>query len=110
MEGARAGKDQVLILLGGLKFLSLHFPLNAHKKIEMHAFGFEPAFEGFAGVGAKFDEHFPFEHIDENALGASGAAGLHSLCKGFSTLTGEAGQRVLSKVAWHRNSSKRIGV
>ena len=73
-------------------------------RIEVHAFGFEPAFEGFSRIGAKLDEHFSFKHVDENVLGASGAAGLHSLRESFSALAREAGQRVLCKVAWHRNS------
>ena len=70
----------------------------------MHAFGFEPAFEGFAGVGTELDEHFSFEHVDANALGAGGAASLHALGEGFGALTGEAGQGVLGEVARHRNS------
>ena len=97
-------------LRSGLKLFSLHFPLDAHSKIEMHAFGFEPAFESFAGIGAELDKHFPFEHIDENALGASSAAGLHSLCESFSPLAGEAGQRVLGEVAWHGNSQNSVEI
>src|SRR6267143_832473 len=108
-EVARARKNQ-FFLFGKLQPVVLHFPLDAYEKIEMHAFSFEPAFEGFAGVGAELDEHFPFKHVEENALGASGAAGLHSLCESFSPLPREAGQRVLGKVAWHRNSWKRMGV
>jgi len=37
-----------------LKLVTLHFPLDAYEKIVVHAFGLEPAFEGFAGIGAKF--------------------------------------------------------
>lgn len=36
-----------LRLFGGPQLISLHFPLDPHQKIEMHAFGFEPPFEGF---------------------------------------------------------------
>src|SRR6267143_6266428 len=79
-------RAQGLLLLGGLKFFAVHFPFDAHEKIEMHTFSFEPAFEGFAGIGTEFDKHFSFEHVDENALGASCAAGLHSLCESFSAL------------------------
>ena len=35
-------------LLGRLESVALHFPLDAHQEIEMHAFGFEPAFERVA--------------------------------------------------------------
>src|ERR1700682_5873021 len=96
--------ERALFLVSRLKFLALHFPLDTHEKIEVHAFGFEPAFEGLAGIGAKLDEHFPFEHVDEDALGASRAASLHSLGESFSALTGKARQRVLGEVAWHRSS------
>src|SRR6267378_3849026 len=106
--GGTRGEESSLLLLGGLKFFAVHFPFDAHEKIEMHTFGFEPAFEGFAGIGAEFDKHFSFEHVDENALGASRAAGLHSLCESFSALAGEAGQGVPCEVAWHRNSSTEL--
>ncbi len=79
-----------------------------HEKIEMHAFGVEPALDGLSRVGPELDEHFSFEHVDEDALGANGATGLHSPCESFSTLAGEAGQRVLRWVAWHRNSRNLV--
>jgi hypothetical protein len=97
-----------LLLPGRLKFVALHFPFDAHEKIEMHAFGFEPPFEGFAGVGAKFDEHFSFEHVDEDALGASRGAGLHALRESFSALAREASECVLREVPWHRNSWENL--
>src|SRR5882672_4782012 len=101
-QGGRCtrGEESSPLLLGRSKLVALHFPVDAHEKIEMQAFGFEPGSKGFARVSAELDVHFSYKHVDENALGASRAAGLHSLCEGFTTLTGEAGQRVLSKVAW----------
>jgi len=91
-------------LFGDLQLVAAHFPLDANQKIEVHAFGLEPAFEGFAGIGAEFDEHFSLEHVDEDALGAGGAAGLHALSEIFRALAGEASQRVLGEIARHGNS------
>ena len=34
----------------GLKLISLHFPFDAYRKIEMHAFGFEPLFGALHGI------------------------------------------------------------
>src|SRR5712691_7867549 len=93
-----------------LKLVALHFPLDAHEPIEMHGLGFEPALESFAGIGAKFDEHFSFEHVDENTLGASGAASLHALRENFGALAREAGERVLREIAGHRNSSMKMKI
>jgi len=95
-----------LILFGGLEFVALHLPLDAHQKIEVHALSFEPALERLAGIGPELDEHFAFEHVDEHAFGARRAAGLHALRERFGTLAREAGKRVLREVAWHRGSSK----
>jgi hypothetical protein len=91
-------------LLSDLKFIAAHFPFDAHQKVEVHALGLEPGFQIFAGIGAKLDEHFSLEHVDENTLGACEPAGLHALRENFGSLAGEAGERVLGKVAWHRNS------
>ena len=93
-----------IFLVRRLKLVALHFPLDAHEPIEMHGFGFEPAFESFAGIGAKFDEHFSFEHVDEDTLGASSAASLHALRESFGALAREAGERVLREIARHRGS------
>jgi hypothetical protein len=101
---ARQEAECTLRLLGDLKLIAVHLPLDANEEIEMHAFGLEPAFQGFAGIGAKLDEHFAFEHVDEDTFGAGGAPGMHALGKSFSALAGEAGERVLGKVAWHQNS------
>jgi hypothetical protein len=101
---SRRKAERAWRLLGDLKLIAAHFPFDANEEIEMHAFGLEPTFEDFAGIGAELDEHFAFEHVDEDALGASGTTGLHALGKSFSTLAGEAGESVLGKVAWHGNS------
>jgi hypothetical protein len=105
-----AAEKRALLLFGDLQGVAAHFPLDANEEIEVHGFGLEPAFERLAGIGAEFDEHFSFEHVDEDALGAGGAAGLHALGKRFRTLAGEASEGVLGEVAWHRNSCIRIGV
>jgi hypothetical protein len=34
-----------LFLFGGLQFIALHLPLDAHQEIEVHALSFEPALE-----------------------------------------------------------------
>jgi hypothetical protein len=102
-----AAEKRALLLLGDLQGVAAHFPLDANEEVKVHAFGLEPAFESFAGIGAEFDEHFSFEHVDEDALGAGGAAGLHALGEGFGTLAGEAGESVLGEVAWHGNSCVR---
>src|SRR5712691_207416 len=96
------------LLIGDLKFAAVHFPLDADKKIEVHAFGFQPRFQILAGIGAEFDEHFSFEHVHEDAFRMSGPARLHALGKSFGSLAGEASERVLGEVAWHRNSYVRI--
>src|ERR1700682_1394539 len=97
-------------LIGDLKFVAVHFPLDADQKIEMHTFGFQPGFQIFAGIGAEFDEHFSFEHVDEYAFGMSEPSGLHALGESFGSLAREASECVLREVAWHRNSCVRIGV
>jgi hypothetical protein len=94
----------VAFLVGDLKFIAVHFPFDSNEKIEMHAFGLEPGFQIFAGIRAELDEHFSFEHIDEDTFRAREAAGLHALGKSFGSLASEAGESVLSKIAWHRNS------
>src|SRR5258708_38383097 len=76
----------------------------------MHAFGFQPGFQIFAGIGAELDEHFSFEHVDEDAFGMSEPSSLHALGESFGSLAREASERVLREVAWHRNSCVRIGV
>src|SRR5258708_4143682 len=75
----------------------------------MHAFGFQPRFQVFSGIGTEFDEHFSFEHVDEDALRTSESAGLHALRKCFSPLPREAGKRVLCEIAWHKCSSE-VGI
>jgi len=90
--------------LRNLKFVAMHFPLNAHEKIKVHAFGFEPGFQIFTCVRAEFDKHFSFEHVDQDALRAGEAAGLHALRESFGSLASEASECVLGEVAWHRNS------
>ena len=104
MQSANIPAKTAVGSVSNLKFFTLHFPFDAYEPIEVHAFRLEPSFEGFAGFGVKLDEHFALKHIDENPLGAGGAAGLHALRKGFGALAGEAGKRVLGEVAWHRNS------
>jgi hypothetical protein len=66
-------------LIGDLKFVAAHFPLDSNKEIKMHAFGFEPGFQIFARIGSEFDEHFSFEHVDEHAFRVSKPSGLHAL-------------------------------
>ena len=97
-------------LFGNLKFVPTHFPFDAHQKIEVHAFGFKPGFQIFTGIGAKLDEHFSLEHVDEDMLGAREPAGLHALRERFGSLASEAGEGVLGEVAWHRNSWKRFAL
>ena len=46
---------------------------------EMHALGFKPGFQVLAGIGAEFDEHFSFQHVDEHALRMSEPSSLHAL-------------------------------
>src|SRR6267378_3345040 len=75
----------------------------------MHAFGFQPRFQVFAGIGAEFNKHFSFEHVDKHALRTSEPAGLHALRKSFSSLAREAGKRVLCEIAWHKCSSE-VGI
>src|SRR5205823_7531508 len=94
-----------LTLFGGLQLVSLHFPFDAHQKIEMHAFRFEPSFQRLARFRAKLHKHFPFKHVDQHALGARRPSGLHALRKSLRSLPREASECVLRKVAWHRNSS-----
>ena len=91
-------------LIGDLKFVAVHFPLDADQKIEMHPFGFQPGLQILAGIGAEFDEHFSLEHIDEDAFGMSEPSGLHALSESFGSLAREASERVLREVAWYRNS------
>ena len=71
-------------LLGDFQLFAGHFPLDAHEKIVVHAFDFEPAFQRIAGLGTKLHEHFPFQHVHEHALGAGRAATLHALSKSFA--------------------------
>ena len=97
-------------LFGNLKFIAAHFPFDAHQKVEVHAFGFKPGFQIFTGIGAKLDEHFPFEHVDEDALGAREPASLHALRESLGSLASEASECVLGEVAWHRNSWKRFAL
>ena len=92
------------MLFGGLKLITLHFPFDAHQKIEVHAFGLQPSFERLTGFRAKLHKHLPFEHVDEYTFDARGAARLHALREGFRPLSREAGKRVLRKVARHENS------
>jgi hypothetical protein len=70
----------------------------------MHAFRLEPGFQIFAGIRAELDEHFSFEHVDEDTLRARESTGSHALGEGFSSLACEASERVLGEIAWHRNS------
>src|SRR2546429_9725291 len=98
----------VIALLGNLKFIAVHFPFDADEKIEVHAFGLEPGFQIFAGIGAELDKHFPFEHVDEDALGAGEPAGLHALRESLSSPAREASEGVLGEVAWHRNSCAAV--
>jgi hypothetical protein len=95
-------------LFGRLQLIALHFPFYSNEKIEMHAFRFEPSFQRLAGFRAKLHKHLPFQHVDQNALSARGPAGLHALCERFRSLPREASERVLRKVAWHRNSCVRL--
>lgn len=90
--------------VGNLELAVNAFPLDTHDPIVVHALGFEPGFEGFAGIGAKFGEHLPFDHVDEDALGARGAAALHALRESFRALAGEASESVLREVARHEDS------
>jgi hypothetical protein len=83
------------------QFVAAHLPFDAHEKIEMHAFGFQPRFQVFAGTGAEFHEHFSFQHIHQNAFRMSEPAGLHALRQCFGSLPCEASECVLRKVAWH---------
>jgi len=92
------------VLIGNLKFVATHFPFDAHERIEVHAFGFEPGFQIFAGIGAKLDEHFSLEHVDEDALGVGEPAGLHALRESLGSLASKASEGVLGEVAWHRGS------
>src|ERR1700745_4047988 len=95
-------------LFGRLKLIALHFPFDAHQKIEMHAFRFEPSFQRLARFRAKLHKHFPFKHVDQQAFGASGPARLHALREGFRSLPREASERMLRKVTWHSDSRKNI--
>jgi hypothetical protein len=94
----------ITVLIGNLKFVATHFPFDAHEKIEVHAFAFEPGFQILAGIGAELDEHFSLEHVDEDALGAREPAGLHALRESFGSLASEASEGVLGEVAWHGSS------
>ena len=60
--------------------------------------------------GTELGEHFSFDHVDEDAFGASWASALHALGERFRALAGEASEGVLREVAWHGNSWKRAGV
>jgi len=88
-------------LIGDLKLVAVHFPLDSNEKIEVHSFRFQPRFQVLAGIGAEFDEHFSFEHIHEHAFSVSEPTGLHALRKSFSSLACEASECVLREVAWH---------
>src|ERR1700674_3597145 len=91
-------------LIGDLKFVAVHFPLDADQKIEMHTFGCEPGFQILAGIGTEFDEHFSFEHVHEDALRMRDPSGLHAPGKSFGALAREACECVPGEVAWHGNS------
>jgi hypothetical protein len=105
---AAAGECELSI--GDLKFSVAHLPLEANNPIVVHAFRFEPGFQSFAGFGTELGKHFSFDHVDEDAFGASWAAALHALGEGFRALASEAGEGVLREVARHWNSWKRAGV
>jgi transposase len=74
----------------------------------VHAFGFEPSLERFAGIRTKLGKHLSFDHVHENTLGAGGAAALHALGKRLGALAREASERVLREVAWHENSESEL--
>src|SRR5712664_2636625 len=93
-----------LVLICNLEFIAIHFPFDSNEKIEVHAFCLEPGFQLFAGIRTELDEHFSLEHIDEDTLRAREPASLHALGKSFGSLAGEASERVLGEIAWHRNS------
>jgi len=93
-----------------LAVLGQRFPLDAHQPIEVHAFGLEPGFEGFARVRAEFHEHFSFQHVDQHALGVRGAAALHALREIFRALAGEASERVLREIARHEGSRVEVEI
>jgi hypothetical protein len=91
-------------LIGDLKFVAAHLPLDADEPIEVHTFSLEPAFKGLAGVGVEFDKHSSFKHVDKDTFSVSVPSGLHAMGKSFGSLAREASECVLREVAWHRNS------
>jgi len=109
-QAASGGKTRksTVVLVGDLKFITMHFPFDSNEKIEMYAFGFEPGFQILAGIRAELDEHFSFEHVDEDTLRACESAGLHALGKSFGSLARKASKRVLGEVAWHWNSREQF--
>src|SRR5271169_4456113 len=76
----------------------------------MHAFGFEPSFECFAGIRAELGEHLSFDHIYEDAFSTGRAAALHALGKRLRALAREASERVLREIAWHESSCESVGI
>lgn len=70
-RSAPAKREMRRVLFGNLEFIAAHFPLDSNEEIEMHAFSSKPSFQVFAGIRAKFNKHFSFEHIDEDALRVS---------------------------------------
>src|SRR6266404_3951324 len=93
-----------------LAVLGQRLPLDAHQPIEVHAFGLEPGFQGLARVRAEFHEHFPFQHINQHALGVRRAAVLHALREIFRALAGEASERVLREIARHESSRVEVQI
>jgi hypothetical protein len=75
--------------------------LDAQKPIEMKFFGSEPLFQFFASRSVKFDEHFPFLHVEDDAARGHGFSAEQTPGKFFGALARQTGQRVLRNITRH---------